>query len=66
MTPGHPAGFIEAFANLYVDIAEDFQNFQTNTKIKNPYTFGIEEAHKGLHLFHKVKESHETQQWVNL
>lgn len=66
MTPGHPAGFIEAFANLYVDIAEDFQNFQNNTKTKSPYTFGIEEAYKGLHLFHKVKESHETRQWVNL
>lgn len=28
MTPGHPAGFIEAFANLYWDIAEALKRFK--------------------------------------
>jgi predicted dehydrogenase len=66
MTPGHPAGFIEAFANLYVDIADDFKNFKHGLVPNNPYTFSIEDAYKGLHLFHKAKESHENGQWISL
>jgi len=34
MTPGHPAGFIEAFANLYWDIAKALEKFKAGESYK--------------------------------
>ncbi|WP_345993679.1 Gfo/Idh/MocA family oxidoreductase [Sulfurimonas sp. HSL-1716] len=66
MTSGHPSGFIEAFANLYTDIAEQFDNFNQKNSYKSKYVFGIEHAKNGLNLFHKAKESFEKKEWVKL
>lgn len=66
MTPGHPSGFIEAFANHYSDIADALHTFSTNEKKLNPYVFGFEEAAKGLRFFEKVRQSHDLKQWINL
>jgi len=59
MTSGHPSGFIEAFANLYLDIANLFDNYNEGKQLDSKYVFGIEHAKNGLNLFHKAKESFE-------
>ena len=46
MKPGHPAGFIEAFANYYNSI----ENFIVNNK-ERENVFGIETAIRGLSFF---------------
>ena len=37
MTPGHPSGYIEAFANLYNDIANCLDDHFSNKKYKSEY-----------------------------
>ncbi|MCX4187363.1 Gfo/Idh/MocA family protein [Methylophaga sp. OBS4] len=61
---GHPAGFIEAFANHYSDIAEALTQFRQFQKHDNQYVFGIEDAFEGLKLLHAVHTSSETKNWV--
>ena len=48
---GHPAGFIEAFANLYSDIADDLIDYRRTGKQVNPYVFGIDHSVQGMQLF---------------
>lgn len=63
--PGHPAGFIEAFANYYYDVADALQIFQgkKNTPI-NPYVFGIDDAIAGLSMLEAVAHSSQNNCWV--
>lgn len=63
MKPGHPTGFLEAFANLYSDIAENLIAFQSAHPPKNPYVFGLEHANNGLKLFSAAKRSTESGVW---
>lgn len=66
MTPGHPAGFIEAFANLYNDIAnclDDF--FQTKNKINSKYVYSFEHALSGIKLLHNASISNDKKTWIN-
>lgn len=44
--PGHPAGFIEAFANVYSDFHDDIKAGQSDTETQK--TYGIEAALTGL------------------
>lgn len=57
---GHPAGFIEAFANLYEDIHEALYNYKNNSEnfFLTPYTFGIEDAIKGLIFLDAMHKSY--------
>lgn len=66
MTPGHPAGFIESFANLYNDIANALESFKTNKSITNPYIYGIEHATNSMLLLHNASISNQKQQWILL
>lgn len=64
---GHPAGFIEAFANLYCDIADSLiQYLQTGRTSYGEYVFGVEDALEGLQMLTAMKESAETESWVSL
>ncbi len=66
MKPGHPAGFIEAFANLYYDIAEALQEFRDTGSWSTPYVYGFEEAAKGLKVFAAAVVSYRKQKWVTI
>lgn len=66
MTPGHPAGFIEAFANIYSDIADTLIAFKNKGNHKNQYVFDLELAERGLRLFHRAKDSHEQGCWISI
>jgi predicted dehydrogenase len=62
---GHPSGFIEAFANLYYDIAESLMVFRANGKHENPYVFGIGHSMNGLELLTAARKSGEDRHWID-
>lgn len=63
---GHPSGFIEAFANLYCDIADALIEYHKNGKHNNPYVFGIDHSVRGLELFAAARESDNDRCWKEL
>ena len=59
--PGHPAGFIEAFGNLYFDLAEDFKS-----RKKNKYTFDFFDSERIAKFIDSSKKSNSTSKWVKI
>lgn len=64
--PGHPSGFIEAFANLYADLADEIRGVIQNAEVKNPYVFGAAHAAEGMRVMEAISESARSQSWVTL
>jgi len=60
---GHPAGFIEAFANLYADIAGSIADFRQSGHFTSEYVFGIEHAIEGLQLMDAITRSARSGRW---
>lgn len=60
---GHPAGFIEAFANYYQDVANALRNYKTNKSINFHECFGIEESYEGIQLFEAIQQSCISKSW---
>jgi predicted dehydrogenase len=60
---GHPAGFIEAFANLYSDIAEALVYYKTNGIMQSNEVFSVELALEGLIMLEAMVESSHTKTW---
>lgn len=57
MKVGHPSGFIEAFANLYGDIAESLIEWKKAGVYSNKFVYGLEHSFKGLILFDRARDS---------
>ncbi len=66
MTPGHPAGFIESFANLYNDIANALENFKGNKSLDSEYIYGIEHAKNSMLFLNNASLSNQKKEWVEL
>jgi predicted dehydrogenase len=66
MTPGHPAGFIESFANLYNDIANSLDNFYNKQPYSSQYVYDFEHAKNGIALLHCASLSNEQKQWLDI
>lgn len=66
MKPGHPSGFIEAFANLYADIAFGLVQFKATSKYDSSFLCGLEESKAGLIFFEAAVKSFETKAWVQI
>jgi len=66
MTPGHPSGFIEAFANLYNDIYHSLENFKNNKSYTNKYVYSFEHARNGIKLLHAASVSNKENNWVGI
>jgi predicted dehydrogenase len=61
---GHPTGFLEAFANYYVDIANQIWLYKLGkTAPFSEYLFGIEESIEGLRLLEAISRSSDSRQW---
>jgi len=61
---GHPAGFIEAFANYYWDAADALLGYLDHrAPLANPYVFGVEEALEGLCMLEAMARSAASRQW---
>ena len=56
---GHPAGFVEAFANIYTDCANHIQG-------KEATIIGVEDGLASMKCIHAVLQSQESQTWQNV
>ena len=63
---GHPAGYIEAFANLYHDIAADLLAFKSKEVINNPYTHSAANSVHGLAVLEAIHESATAKKWIEI
>ncbi|MDD5159204.1 MAG: Gfo/Idh/MocA family oxidoreductase [Sulfuricurvum sp.] len=63
---GHPAGFIEAFGNLYVDIAEKLTQYKIDKNHTIDWSYDALQATKGLEVFEAVKKSTDENRWIKL
>lgn len=64
---GHPAGFIEAFANYYSDIADALISFHQSGQFdETPYVFGPEAAIEGIALLDAIARASSSNQWVDV
>ena len=63
---GHPAGYIEAFANYYEDIGLALQKYKVNKRFDCMECFGVEEAYEGMKLFDAVQKSSIQKSWVKV
>ncbi|MEA1053148.1 Gfo/Idh/MocA family oxidoreductase [Lamprobacter modestohalophilus] len=65
---GHPAGFLEAFANLYGDISEALLIKELNqaATLNHPLTFSAQVAMEGLVMLEAVTESANKRKWVEI
>jgi len=54
---GHPSGFIEAFANLYTDLADEIRSLDHSAQVKSPYVCGVEQSLEGIQLMESINES---------
>lgn len=63
---GHPSGFIEAFANLYTDFADEIHGLIRGEFVKSPYVFGVDHAVAGMRAMKAISESAKLQSWLEL
>ncbi len=63
---GHPSGFIEAFANLYWDMAEGLNSYKESGVYDSDYIFKIDVAIEGLLLLEAINESAIDKKWVKV
>jgi len=66
MTPGHPAGFIESFANLYNDIANSLDKFYKEEVYTSSYVYGFTHAKNCIKLLYGASVSNKEKQWINI
>jgi predicted dehydrogenase len=66
MKAGHPSGFIEAFANLYADMADALISWRQTKSFAHPYVYGLDHAADGLSLFHAVRLADNQGQWTDV
>lgn len=66
--PGHPTGFVEAFANLYSDIADNLLRYQSSPENFefDENVYGWEHANEGLELLAKATLASEKGCWVSM
>ena len=60
---GHPAGFIEAFANLYMDIADCHCQYRASGQWHSENVFGAELAVEGIQMIESMVKSMDTKTW---
>jgi predicted dehydrogenase len=63
---GHPAGFLEAFANIYGDIALELAAKLNSSSIFSDHIFSVEQALEGLILLEAINRSSIERRWVSL
>lgn len=63
---GHPAGFLEAFANLYNDIADSLRQYQATGDWHSQEVFSAELALEGLHFLEGMVKSVAEKRWITV
>lgn len=62
---GHPAGFLEAFANVYYDLADDLAAHFEGSPATG-WTFGADHAAAGLAMLEGISKSHTSSSWEEI
>ncbi len=60
---GHPAGFVEAFANLYSDIADGLHQYKRTGEWHSREVFSAELSLEGMHFLEAMVSSAKTRAW---
>ncbi len=60
---GHPAGFIEAFASHYYDLADALEEFRKTGCHTSPWVYPAELAKEGLQMLEAIALSAESNRW---
>lgn len=63
---GHPAGFIEAFANYYYDLADSLLEFKQSGAYTSPWVTGVDKAHEGLIMLETMVQSARNGTWEQM
>jgi predicted dehydrogenase len=63
---GHPAGFIEAFANYYTDIADWLIAHGNGERQPHPMVAGCETAEEGLRMMEAISRSARSKSWESV
>lgn len=63
---GHPAGYIEAFANYYCDIANELGSYLEHDYRSSPFVFGVDSEVKSMRLMEAIHVSSKAKRWVSL
>ena len=63
---GHPAGFIEAFGNLYVDIAQKLEQYKIDNNHHLNWTYDAPQATIGLAVFEAIQKSTQNNKWIKV
>ncbi len=66
MTPGHPAGFIESFANLYNDIADSLDRYKQGESYLSKFVYGLGDASNGIKMLQSASLSNREKIWINI
>lgn len=64
--PGHPSGFIEAFANYYQEIYRLLEEYKINGAMESEFVLGLSKSEEGLRLFEAAHRSHLSKEWENV
>lgn len=60
---GHPAGFMEAFANYYADLADWLIAYRSGDQKPHPMVAGVEIAEEGLRMMEAIARSARSRSW---
>lgn len=63
---GHPAGYLEAFANLYGDIADDLAEHLSKKEAKSEYVFDVDDALEGIVMLEAMSASARASCWKSI
>ena len=63
---GHPAGFIEAFANYYTDIADALIEYKTSFKFNEKFIVSAKSARDGMIFLEKMSLSAKNKKWLKI
>ncbi len=63
---GHPAGFIEAFANVYFDLADKLIEYKEKGINDEKWVYGSLQAIEGIRISEAIAESAREFKWVKL
>lgn len=63
---GHPAGFLEAFGNLYFDISQKLRQYQIDGNHKIDWSYDAKQATIGLEVFEAIQVSSKENKWIHI
>lgn len=64
--PGHPAGYIEAFANTYSNIAKQLNEFRAGGPMSAEVIFNLECSLDGINFLEAIASSVQNKKWVKV